>query len=106
MEAASAFAASSTFVFSSGVLKIGTITAWIGASRGGSTSPWSSLCVMMRPPTSRVETPQLVAQACSSLPSLFWNCTSNALAKFWPRKWLVPACRAFLSCIIASMQSV
>ena len=31
---------------------------------------------------------------------------SLALAKFWPRKWLVPACSALRSCIIASMQKV
>ena len=61
---------------------------------------------MMRPPISRVDTPQLVAQAYSCCPLSLWNFTSNALAKFWPRKWLVPACSAFLSCIIASMQSV
>ena len=82
------------------------MTTWIGASRGGSTRPWSSQCVMIRPPISRVDTPQLVAQAYSSLPSWFWNFTSNALAKFWPRKWLVPACSALRSCIIASMHSV
>ncbi len=69
------------FVFSSGVLKIGTMTTWIGASRGGSTSPWSSLCVMMRPPISRVDTPQLVAQAYSSLPSWFWNCHVERLGE-------------------------
>ena len=85
---------------------MGTMTTWTGASRGGTTNPWSSLCVMMRPPTSRVDTPQLVAQAYSTWPAAFWNFTSNALAKFWPRKWLVPAWRALLSCIIASMQSV
>ncbi len=41
---------------------------------------------MMRPPMSRVETPQLVAQAYSSLFCSFWNFTSNALAKFWPEE--------------------
>ena len=61
---------------------------------------------MISPPISRVETPQLVAQACSRLPSSVVNSTSNALAKFWPRKWLVPACSALPSCIIASMHSV
>ena len=55
-------------------------------------------------PTRRVETPQDVAQACCQVPASFWNLTSNALAKFCPRKWLVPACSALLSCIIASMQ--
>ena len=29
-----------------------------------------------------------------------------ARAKFWPRKWLVPACSALRSCIIASMLNV
>ena len=31
---------------------------------------------------------------------------SNALAKFWPRSWLVPHCSALPSCISASMQYV
>ena len=59
---------------------------------------------MMSPPMSRVVTPQLVCQTYSSWPSLFWNFTSKALPKFWPRSWLVPACSAWPSCIMASMQ--
>ena len=61
---------------------------------------------MMSPPTSRVETPHDVCQTCSSSPALFWNFTSKALPKFWPRSWLVPACSALPSCIIASMQKL
>ena len=61
---------------------------------------------MMSPPISRVVTPQLVAQANSSLFSSFLKVTSNALAKFCPRKCDVPAWSALPSCIIASMQSV
>ena len=76
----------------------------MGASFGGNTRPVSSEWVMMSAPMRRVDVPQLVAQAYSSLPSRPWNCTSKALPKFCPRKCEVPACRAFLSCIIASMQ--
>ena len=61
---------------------------------------------MMRPPINRVLTPHEVAHANSSLLLLSLNVTSNALAKFWPRKWLVPAWSALPSCIMASMQSV
>jgi len=82
---------------------IGTMMTWIGASFGGSTRPSSSEWVMMRPPIRRVETPQLVAHTYSSLLFSFWNFTSKALAKFWPRLWLVPAWRALPSCIRASM---
>ena len=59
---------------------------------------------MIRAPMRRVLTPQLVAQTCSRLPSASWNLTSKAFAKFWPRSWLVPACSALPSCIIASME--
>ena len=38
----------------------GMTTAWMGATRGGSTRPLSSPWVMMMPPIIRVETPQLV----------------------------------------------
>ena len=51
----------------------------------------------------RVETPQLVCQTYSCLPSLLWNFTSKALPKFWPRSCEVPACSALPSCIMASM---
>ena len=40
---------------------------------------------------SRVETPQLVVQANCTCPSWSWKAISKALAKFCPRKWLVPA---------------
>ena len=84
----------------------GQMTTCVGASRGGITSPLSSLCVMISPPISRVLTPQLVAQAYSSLFCSLVNFTSNALAKFCPRKCDVPACSALPSCIIASMHRV
>ena len=61
---------------------------------------------MIRPPTRRVDAPQLVAQACSRTPFSVVNVQSNAFAKFCPRKCDVPACRALPSCIIASMHSV
>ena len=59
---------------------------------------------MMSPPMSRVETPHDVCQTYSSSPRSFWNFTSNALPKFWPRSWLVPAWSALPSCMNASMQ--
>src|SRR5262249_19233694 len=90
---ASRVAAATVACRSSGFLKIGTITTWIGANRGGSTSPWSSECVMISPPISRVETPQLVAQGYSRWPAWFWNCTSKPLPKFWPRRWGVAGWR-------------
>ena len=40
----------------------GTITAFTGATFGGSTRPLSSEWVMISPPMSRVLTPQLVCQ--------------------------------------------
>ena len=44
---------------------MGMMTAWVGATRGGSTSPASSACVITSAPSSRVETPQLVAHTSS-----------------------------------------
>ena len=44
--------ASTTLARSSSLLKIGTITTWMGASFGGSTRPSSSECVMISPPIS------------------------------------------------------
>ena len=85
-------------------LKMGTITTSIGASRGGRTRPLSSECAMMIAPMRRVEEPQDVAHTWSRVLSFVWKVTSNAFAKFWPRKWDVPACSDFLSCIMASMQ--
>mmetsp|Transcript_9139 Transcript_9139/g.26677 ORF Transcript_9139/g.26677 Transcript_9139/m.26677 type:complete len:309 (+) Transcript_9139:454-1380(+) len=84
-------------------LPTGTMTTCVGATFGGSTRPLSSACVMTSAPMSRVLTPQLVAQTISRLPSLFWNCTSKALAKFWPRKCEVPLCSAQPFCMSASM---
>ncbi len=67
------------------------------------TRPASSEWVITRPPMSRVETPHEVCQTKCCWPSRPWNWVLKALAKFCPRLWLVPACSAFLSCIIASM---
>ena len=58
---------------------------------------------MISAPIRRVETPQEVAHTYSSLFSLFTNWTSNAFAKFCPKKCEVPLCNALPSCIIASM---
>ena len=84
-------------------LQIGTITTWIGATLGGSTSPLSSPWTITTAPTIRVVMPHEVFQTYSHLPDSFWYLTSNALAKLCPRWWLVPACRARLSCISASI---
>ena len=83
---------------------MGTMTTSMGASFGGRTKPWSSLWVMMRAPIKRVLTPHEVAHTCDLPPSLSAKVTSKALAKFWPKKWDVPACKALPSCISASMQ--
>ena len=47
-----------------------------------------------------------MVQAYSRPPSRVWYMMFAALAKFWARKWLVPAWRALRSCVIASMQRV
>ncbi len=61
-------AASRTAAFSESDFQMGTITAWTGASRGGSLRPESSPWTIMAAPTRRVETPQLVCWTnCCSL---------------------------------------
>ena len=60
--------------------------------------------IMINAPIKRVVTPQEVAHTKSRSPLAFWKVTSNARAKFCPRKWLVPACNARASCMSASMQ--
>ena len=82
---------------------MGTTMAWIGASRGGRISPWSSPCTITIAPTRRVLTPQEVVQQYWSWLFLSKYRISNARAKFCPKKWEVPICRAFLSPIIPSM---
>ncbi len=57
----------------SSLRQIGTITAWIGAIRGGRTSPSSSPWAITTAPISRVETPQEVFQTCSQPPLAVWN---------------------------------
>ena len=66
----------------------------------------SSLCVMISAPIRRVDTPHDVAHTYSSSLFLLMNFTSNAFAKFCPRKCDVPDCNALPSCIIASMVKV
>ena len=61
---------------------------------------------MITPPIRRVETPQDVVHACCSVLSRPWNWISNALAKFCPRSWDVPACSARPSPISASIEYV
>mmetsp|Transcript_3309 Transcript_3309/g.11425 ORF Transcript_3309/g.11425 Transcript_3309/m.11425 type:complete len:270 (-) Transcript_3309:556-1365(-) len=82
---------------------IGTTATWTGATRGGSTRPASSEWVMTSAPSSRVDTPQDVAQTSSRFASLFWNWTSKARAKFCPRKCDVPLWSAQPLGIKASM---
>mmetsp|Transcript_19826 Transcript_19826/g.67080 ORF Transcript_19826/g.67080 Transcript_19826/m.67080 type:complete len:389 (+) Transcript_19826:172-1338(+) len=96
------FAASKSFFFG----MIGTMTTCVGAILGGSTRPASSECVITSAPMSLVETPQDVAQTSSRPASAVWNWTSNAFAKFWPRKWEVPDCSAHPFGIRASMVKV
>mmetsp|Transcript_12762 Transcript_12762/g.42097 ORF Transcript_12762/g.42097 Transcript_12762/m.42097 type:complete len:224 (-) Transcript_12762:1057-1728(-) len=50
-------AEASTASRSASVFHMGTTTTWNGASAGGRRSPKSSPCVMITPPTIRVETP-------------------------------------------------
>ena len=57
----------------------------------------------MSAPMRRVDTPHDVAHTYSGLFSLLRYVTSKLFAKFCPRKWLVPLCRALPSCIMASM---
>ena len=74
--------------------------------RGGTIMPSSSAWAMMAVPMRRVLTPQLVVQANSCV---FWrerNWMPLALAKFWPRKWEVPAWMALRSWTMASMVRV
>ena len=85
---------------------MGTMTTWMGATRGGSTSPASSPCVITSPPIMRVETPHEVFQANSSPPPSAANFRLNCFAKFCPRLCDVPACSALLSCISASVAYV
>ena len=61
---------------------------------------------MMRPPIEpRRDAPRRLPNVLDAA-VLFWNLTSNALPKFCPRSWLVPAWSALPSCIIASMQKL
>ena len=83
--------------------EMGTTTACVGATAGGSTRPESSECDMMSAPTSRVLTPHEVAHTRSCELVSVWKVTSKALAKFWPRKCEVPLCSAQPFCMRASI---
>jgi hypothetical protein len=61
----------------------------LGATRGGSTSPLSSLCVITITPSVRVVSPQLFCHACCFVFSSVSNSMPNILLKFWPRQWEV-----------------
>mmetsp|Transcript_41340 Transcript_41340/g.95776 ORF Transcript_41340/g.95776 Transcript_41340/m.95776 type:complete len:241 (+) Transcript_41340:329-1051(+) len=81
----------------------GTMTTCIGATRGGRTNPASSEWLMTRAPMSLVVMPHEVAHTYSSPESRVWYFTSNAFAKFCPRKWEVPHCSAHPFCISPSI---
>src|SRR5205823_4834636 len=69
--AASLSQASNTWPRVSSFGVIGKITIWVGAIRGGKTTPSSSACAITMVPTMRVVIPQLVVQPNSCLPSRF-----------------------------------
>jgi len=82
--AATAWARATTGARSS-PLPITTITTWVTASFGGTTSPESSEWVITSPPISRVEAPHEVCQTKCCCPSRPWNWVLKARAKFCPR---------------------
>ena len=61
---------------------------------------------MISPPTMRVDVPHDVVWQSWVSPLASRYVMSKTLAKFWPRSWLVPICRALPSPIIASQASV
>mmetsp|Transcript_11407 Transcript_11407/g.36436 ORF Transcript_11407/g.36436 Transcript_11407/m.36436 type:complete len:321 (-) Transcript_11407:620-1582(-) len=69
--------------------KTGTTTTCTGATRGGSTSPWSSPCTMTITPMVRVVRPHEFCHASADPPSSVSNEMLNMRAKFCPRLWLV-----------------
>jgi hypothetical protein len=71
---------------SSFAITMGTITACFGATRGGSTRPFESPCVMIATPIVRVVMPQLVCQAYFSSFASSRYFMPNILEKFWPRQ--------------------
>ena len=68
-----------------------------GATAGGRRSPASSPWAMIVAPTMRGRESPRSAPCVLRAPSAFRKVTSYALAKFWPRKWLVPHWSAFPS---------
>ena len=64
---------------------MGRTMTWMGATRGGSTRPLLSPWVMMRPPITRVDMPQLVSNGACSLFSLSEKEMPKALAKPSPK---------------------
>ena len=81
----------------------GTITTWIGAILGGTTSPLLSLCTITIAPISLVVVAHDDVHAYLCFPSLSRNFMSNILVKCCPRLCEVPAWSDFPSLIIASM---
>ncbi len=77
---------------------MGTITSCNGATRGGVTSPSSSECVIMRPPTIRVETPQEVFHAYSRFPSRGLELQFERLCEILPE--VVARCRFAMLCYL------
>mmetsp|Transcript_45726 Transcript_45726/g.115091 ORF Transcript_45726/g.115091 Transcript_45726/m.115091 type:complete len:231 (-) Transcript_45726:648-1340(-) len=71
---------------------MGTMTTWMGATRGGSTSPLSSPCTITITPIARVLMPQLFCQANAFSFLSFSNWMLNIFEKFWPSACDVAAC--------------
>src|SRR5579883_34662 len=72
---------------------MGIITAWMGATLGGSTSPLSSPCTMIRAPMSLHDTPHEVCHANVSTFCVSRNLTSNGFAKFCLENGRCPSAR-------------
>mmetsp|Transcript_10588 Transcript_10588/g.23158 ORF Transcript_10588/g.23158 Transcript_10588/m.23158 type:complete len:236 (-) Transcript_10588:917-1624(-) len=64
------------------------ITAWTGATRGGSTRPLLSPCTITDTPMERVVSPQEVCQGICFSPFSSSKFILNIFPKFWPRLWL------------------
>ena len=64
---------------------MGSTMTWMGATRGGSTRPLLSPWVIISPPMTRVDMPQLVSKGAWSLFSLSEKAMPKALAKPSPK---------------------
>ena len=71
-------------------LGMGMMTAWVGATRGGTTRPLLSAWIMIITPIVRVVIPQEFCQTFFCVLSSAVNSMLNILEKFWPRQWEVP----------------